>query len=115
MNESQAIGCSTQFDAYFSCADAKYVCTGNVARFAGCADSRARLDACLAKATADTGCAQLAAAVMACPGFDAGVVPGSCSVTRSCESRCVLASEQNVCAPQLAELQAFIDCAKSCP
>jgi hypothetical protein len=114
-HESRAVGCFTQYDAYFTCADQRYDCTGNVASFPGCDDLRALLDGCLAQATADTGCAQLQRALKACPGVGAGVVPASCSATRSCEAHCLLASEQSVCTPQAPELLVATDCAKSCP
>src|SRR5438270_248073 len=55
--ECQAVGCGAQYDAYFECAESKYVCNGNVASFTGCENARAQLDAKLAKADGGTGCA----------------------------------------------------------
>jgi len=113
--QSQAtnVGCTTQFNAYYSCTSANFTCNGNTPAFPGCDAPYGALNQCLAGAQQGTACAALAAATSACPG-DAGVA--SCSATRDCEAQCYLDNvTNNVCAPDVGELELYTACAATCP
>jgi hypothetical protein len=122
--EAAGAGCGPDYDAYYACADASYVCQGATALFPGCDDELAALDACLAAATAGTSCVALASATAACGGAsadggpvagpDAGVPP-ACTAARDCLAGCYLTSVANVCAPSVAELDVANACNASCP
>jgi hypothetical protein len=120
-SEAATVGCGSAFDAYFSCADSAYTCTGATATFPGCADRQAALDACLTSATAGTSCAALAAAETTCGGSppDGGAtagtgLPPACTALRACQARCYLDAVAAACAPAVDELEAFSACAGSC-
>lgn len=115
--EARASGCGSQFDGYFSCADSRYVCNGNVPSFSGCESTRASLDSCLAAARDKNSCGQLDARLSACPTTSPAPnpVPGPCSTTELCSSRCFLDDVADVCRPQSIELVNFSHCVQQCP
>jgi hypothetical protein len=129
-SEASNVGCGHDYDAYSTCAEDSYVCRGATALFPGCDDRLAALDACLAAATAGTSCVALASATAACGGAgvdggagpDAGLPPGpdaglppACTAARNCLAACYLGAVANVCAPDVAELQAANACGATCP
>jgi len=121
--EAAAIGCSSVFSAYYSCADSSYSCQGATATFPGCDDELAALDQCIAAATTSTTCAMLAAAQVDCgmsadggagAGPDGGA-PLACTAARDCQARCYLTSVSNICAPRVDEIESVTACAATCP
>jgi hypothetical protein len=121
-SEASDVGCGRDYDAYYTCAEDSYICRGATALFPGCDDRLAALDACLAAATAGTSCVALASATAACGGAgvdggagpDAGVTP-ACTAARNCLAACYLGAVANLCAPDVAELEAANACGATCP
>jgi hypothetical protein len=116
--EASAAGCSSQYDAYFACADDRYDCKGNVPTFEGCESARAALDSCLAAGRANNACGELAARLAQCSGEsspDPSAPPGPCGAAEVCSSRCYLNSMPNVCLPQPTQLAQALQCVQSCP
>jgi len=102
-SQAHAAGCTREYNVYFSCAA-----------------ELAALDACLARATDKSACAALDDEERRCAppsdgGADAGSVPLACTASRECEARCFLDQVENVCAPRVDELSAFVTCATTCP
>ena len=110
--EANEAGCGSAYDAYYACADDSYTCQGATALFPGCDGKLAALDTCLALASATAACGGVGADGGAGP--DAGVPP-TCTAARDCLAACYLKSVANVCAPDVAELDAANACNASCP
>ena len=114
-------GCSSAYEAYYSCADSSFSCRGATSTFPGCDESLAALDRCLGAATSNTACVALTMAQTGCtggPAPDAGVdggPPPACTAARDCQARCYLNQVANVCAPRVDELENVTTCAASCP
>jgi len=115
--EARASGCGAQLDGYFSCADDRYACTGNVPAFPGCDSARAALDACLSGARDQNSCGKLDARLAACPTTSPppDPVPAPCGATELCSSRCFLDDVADVCRPLSLELVNFSHCVQQCP
>ncbi len=116
--EAAASGCSSQYDAYFACADDRYECKGNVATFDGCEAAHRGLDSCLAQARGSNACGQLANQLAECSTEgppDPSAPPAPCDVAGVCAARCYLDSVPNVCLPQPLQLSQAFQCAQLCP
>ncbi len=110
--------CSSQYNAYFACADDKYQCNGNVVSFPGCQSARDALDSCLNAKRASNACGELASKLGQCPGgtpSDPSVPPAPCGGAEVCSSRCYLDNVPDVCRPLPSELAHAIQCAQVCP
>jgi hypothetical protein len=117
-DESSASGCSSQYNAYFSCAEGAYTCTGNVPTFPGCDTDRAALDTCLEQGRAKNSCGTLETALTACPTTSTPpppILPVPCSAAEVCASSCYLAAVSDVCRPQPMELTEYTACSQQCP
>ena len=115
-DEAAAVGCQPQFEAYFSCAEDRFECTGNRSSFPGCEAKLDAYSACLATKESGTACVALENELAACdPGSgDDDQVPSPCTASGDCSARCYLDALADVCAPTAAELSAFADCASHC-
>jgi hypothetical protein len=116
--EASSSGCSSQYDAYFACADDRYDCQGNVPTFTGCEMARADLDSCLAAGRADNACGALADSVNACGGGsppDPSTPPAACTAADVCSARCYLDNVPDVCLPQPTQLTQAAQCSQQCP
>jgi hypothetical protein len=117
-SEASASGCSSPYSAYFSCADDRYECNGNLPAFAGCESARAALDACLSQARAQNACGELANGLAQCPAGgppDSATPPAPCGAAEVCTSRCYLDSVTDVCRPLPLQLTQAAQCAQQCP
>ncbi|HEV8550529.1 MAG TPA: hypothetical protein VGQ57_15900 [Polyangiaceae bacterium] len=129
-DEADAVGCSSEFDAYWSCAEDKFVCHGNQTSFPGCEAKAAAYSACLSTRASGTACAELTQKLTLCgaSGAEAGAGSSSadsdpasgipdvtpCTASGNCSSRCYLDHVPDLCAPRPADLAAFADCAEHC-
>jgi hypothetical protein len=115
-DEAHAVGCQAAFDAYFSCADDRFECTGNKSSFPGCEAKLDAYSACLAAKESGTACIALEDELAACDPRESAhdQVPTPCTASGDCSARCYLDSLADVCAPTAAELSAFADCASHC-
>ena len=119
-HEATRSGCSAAYDAYFSCADEHFECTGNKSTFPGCDAAAAVFDRCIDAGRASNACGELERRLAACPGESAGTRSADepslepCTANGVCSSQCYLDSLADVCAPAPAELAAFADCAAHC-
>jgi hypothetical protein len=120
-DEAERTSCKPAFDAYYACASSRYACKGNTPTFPNCEQPWQALNACIANAQSqpDSGatfCAQLSAlqAAGGCVSPDAGIQQ-ACNAGRDCEAQCFVTSVGNVCAPDLNGLDAYTQCASSCP
>lgn len=118
LTEAAQINCTTQFDAYYACTSNNFQCNGNTSSFPGCDSAFAVLNACIAMAESQpdsgaTWCARLALATAQCT--DASAPNEGCSAARDCEAQCFLTNVQNPCAPDINGLDAYTQCAASCP
>jgi hypothetical protein len=117
--EAAASGCSSQYEGYFSCADERFACKGNVPTFLGCESARASLDSCLEGARASTSCGQLSAKLSLCPGDlpapAPSMPPSPCGEAEVCSSRCYLDFVSEVCRPEPLQLSQAAKCAQQCP
>jgi hypothetical protein len=116
-DESSASGCSSQYSAYYSCADNAYTCNGNVPTFPECDSDRAALDTCLEQGRAKNSCGALEKALATCPttGTPPPILPAPCRAAEVCASSCYLAAVPDVCRPQPLQLTEFTACAERCP
>lgn len=115
--EASTSQCSPQYDAYFSCADDRYDCEGNVPSFPGCENARAALDDCLSAARANNACGNLSRALAACgeaspPAASEPLLP--CGAAEICSADCYLQNVTDVCSPHPIELSGALQCAKQC-
>jgi hypothetical protein len=115
--EAASSGCSSQYSAYFNCADDRYECEGNVPTFNGCEAAREALDLCLSMARASNACGQLSEMVAACggPPPDPTLPPSPCGAAEVCASRCYLDFVADVCFPQATQIAQAGQCAQQCP
>jgi hypothetical protein len=118
--QSDASGCGSLYDAYYSCANSNYTCQGITPSFPGCDTQLTSLEACLNAATAESACAQYTAKLASCPPESGTQPPGSpivspCSLSLQCQAQCYLSYVSNLCNPGLTELSAFSSCANACP
>jgi hypothetical protein len=118
-DEAQAVGCNAEFEAYFSCAEDRFACTGNQSSFPGCEPKLKAYSACLASKAAGTACAKLEQGLAACgegapDPSDPALALSPCTASGDCSAHCYLESVPNLCAPLAAELAAFADCASHC-
>jgi len=118
--EQAAPTCSQAFDEYFQCAEDHYVCNGATASFPGCDSQVGALEACLNAAQANSPCETLASETASCPGGSGSSPPGSpvpaaCTLNEQCQAGCYLQEVSNPCAPGGSELNAFTQCAETCP
>ena len=118
-DEADAVGCHSEFDAYFACADDHFACHGNRSSVPGCESRLSSYSACLAAKASGTACAKLEAGLAGCdpavpPPSAPALPPNPCTASGDCSARCYLDSVPNLCAPLPAELAAFADCASHC-
>ncbi len=116
--EASASGCSSQYDAYFACADDRYSCQGNVPTFNGCEMAREKLDSCLALGRANNACGELSDRVAQCGGGtspDPSMPPVPCGAAEVCSARCYLNNVPDVCFPQAIQIAHAAQCAQQCP
>lgn len=120
--EASSLGCTSQFDDYYSCANDKFRCDGATAKFPTCEDERAALDDCFAQAQGKTACSELAATTSACSssspgagGAESETPAPACTPTRDCDARCYLDNVSSACAPNAAELSTVSNCSAACP
>ena len=121
-DEAKTSGCKDAYDAYVTCAEDHFECTGNKSNFNGCDARKDALDTCLTSARAENACGELDAELTTCgtpstqpsnsPADDATLEP--CTTGGVCSARCYVDSIANVCAPTPTELSAFADCASHC-
>jgi len=132
-DEADAVGCGTEFDAYFSCAEDHFECHGNQSSFPACDAKANAYSACLAAKANGTACAELDKKLAACDDASsseggAGASASSsdsdsstgipdvtaCSASGNCSSKCYLDHVPDVCAPRPIDLGDFADCADHC-
>jgi hypothetical protein len=119
-HEATRSGCDAAYEAYFSCADEHFECTGNKSTFPGCDAAAAAFDRCIDAGRASNACGELETRLATCPGESAAAGTAGapalepCTANGVCSAQCYLDSLADVCAPAPAELAAFADCAAHC-
>lgn len=118
--QADASGCTAAYNAYYSCANSAYTCTGATPTFPGCDQQRGGLEACLNAAPQQSACSVYETELANCPA-DAGSSAGpnpiitACTLRVQCQARCYIVTVSNACAPSLSDLDAYTACALSCP
>src|SRR4051794_8120104 len=93
-HEATRSGCDAAYDAYFSCADAHFECTGNKSTFPGCDTAAAAFDRCIDAGRASNACGELETRLAACPGessvaaSDGGPSLEPCTANGVCSAEC---------------------------